>query len=168
MPQPGQAAAASIAPQVAQKFPLAALPQRGQVEGVKPSPVTGRHAGSHRAPHIAEYSPPRDALRWRLPPAHATLFQSSFRVPMTTPSSDTIDLSNADHMGDLARGGTTWSVHLETRQDDPVTGGRVHFVAGDVRRSSAWIFREWSAQEVRARFVEFSPLELWRLLESLS
>lgn len=87
---------------------------------------------------------------------------------MTTPSSDTIDLSNADHMGDLARGGTTWSVHLETRQDGPVTGGRVHFVAGDVRRSSVWIFREWSVPDVKARFAEFSPLELWRLLESLS
>ena len=87
---------------------------------------------------------------------------------MTTPPSDTIDLSNAEHMGDLARGGTTWSVHLETRQDGPVTAGRVHFVAGDVRRSSAWIFREWSAADVRSRFTEFSPLELWRLLESLS
>lgn len=87
---------------------------------------------------------------------------------MTTPSSDTIDLSNADHMGDLARGGTTWSVHLETRQDGPVAAGRVHFVAGDVRRSSAWIFREWSVLDVKARFAEFSPLELWRLLESLS
>jgi hypothetical protein len=87
---------------------------------------------------------------------------------MTSPSPDTIDLSSADHMGDLARGGTNWSVHLETRQDGPVTAGRVHFVAGDVRRSSAWIFREWTAQDVKARFAEFSPLELWRLLESLS
>jgi hypothetical protein len=87
---------------------------------------------------------------------------------MTSPSPDTIDLSSADHMGDLARGGTNWSVHLETRQDGPVTTGRVHFVAGDVRRSSAWIFREWTVPDVRARFAEFSPLELWRLLESLS
>lgn len=87
---------------------------------------------------------------------------------MTTPPSDTIDLSNADHMGDLARGGTTWSVHLETRQDGPVIAGRAHFVAGDVRRSSSWIFREWSVPDVKARFAEFSPLELWRLLESLS
>jgi hypothetical protein len=79
-----------------------------------------------------------------------------------------IDLSSADHMGDLARGGTNWSVHLETRQDGPVTAGRVHFVAGDVRRSSAWIFREWTVPDVKARFAEFSPLELWRLLESLS
>ena len=91
-----------------------------------------------------------------------------FGMPMTSPSPDTIDLSSADHMGDLARGGTNWSVHLETRQDGPVTAGRVHFVAGDVRRSSAWIFREWTVPDVRARFAEFSPLELWRLLESLS
>lgn len=89
-------------------------------------------------------------------------------VPMPTPPADTIDLSNADHMGDLARGGTTWSVHLETRQDGPLAVGRVHFVAADVRRSSAWIFREWKVPEVKARFAEFSPLELWRLLESLS
>ncbi len=87
---------------------------------------------------------------------------------MTTPPPDTIDLTNAAHMGDLARGGTTWSVYLEARQDGPVTAGRVHFVAGEVRRSSAWIFREWTAQDVRARFAEFSALELWRLLESLS
>lgn len=87
---------------------------------------------------------------------------------MTTPPSDTIDLSNAAHVGDLARGGTSWSVYLETRQDGPITTGRVHFVAGDVRRSSAWIFREWTAQDVRTRFAEFSALELWRLLESLS
>jgi hypothetical protein len=89
-------------------------------------------------------------------------------MPMTSPLPDTIDLSSADHMGDLARGGTTWSVHLETRQDGPITAGRVHFVAGDVRRSSAWIFREWTVQDVKTRFAEFSPLELWRLLESLS
>jgi hypothetical protein len=87
---------------------------------------------------------------------------------MNTPPADTIDLANADHMGDLARGGTNWSVHLETRQDGPVTAGRVHFVAGEVRRSSSWIFREWTAQDVRTRFAEFSPLELLRLLESLS
>jgi hypothetical protein len=88
--------------------------------------------------------------------------------PMTTPTPDTIDLSNASHMGDLARGGTTWSVYLETRQDGPIAAGRVHFVAGDVRRSSSWIFREWTPQDVRTRFMEFSALELWRLLESLS
>lgn len=87
---------------------------------------------------------------------------------MTPPTSDTIDLSSADHMGDLARGGTNWSVHLETRQDGAIATGRVHFVASEVRRSSAWIFREWSVQDVKARFSEFSPLELWRLLESLS
>ena len=44
---------------------------------------------------------------------------------MTTPSPDTIDLSSASHMGDLARGGTTWSVYLETRQDGPITAGQL-------------------------------------------
>ncbi len=87
---------------------------------------------------------------------------------MTTPQPDSIDLSNANHMGDLARGGTTWAVHLESRQDGPVAMGRIHFVAAGVRRSSAWIFREWTVTDVKTRFSEFSPLELWRLLESLS
>jgi hypothetical protein len=87
---------------------------------------------------------------------------------MTTPQSDTIDLSAAVHMGDLARGGTNWSVFLESRQDGPLSSGRVHFVAGEVRRSSAWIFREWTDKDVQARFAEFSALELWRLLESLT
>ncbi len=89
-------------------------------------------------------------------------------MEMTTPQPDPVDLSNASHMGDLARGGTTWAVHLETRQDGPVATGRVHFIAGEVRRSSAWIFREWTVPDVKTRFAEFSPLELWRLLESLS
>lgn len=87
---------------------------------------------------------------------------------MTTPPGDTIDLSAAAHMGDLTRGGTTWSVYLESRQDGQLSTGRVHFAAGDVRRSSAWIFREWTAKDVQTRFSEFSALELWRLLESLT
>jgi len=72
---------------------------------------------------------------------------------MTTPPSDTIDLSAAA---------------LESRQDGQLSTGRVHFAAGDVRRSSAWIFREWTGKDVQARFSEFSALELWRLLESLT
>ena len=81
---------------------------------------------------------------------------------------DTIDLTSAAHMGDLARGGTTWSVYLETRQEGTTALGRVHFTAGEVRRSSAWIFREWTVPDVKMRFADFSALELWRLLESLS
>lgn len=87
---------------------------------------------------------------------------------MTPIPSDNIDLSHADHVGDLARGGTNWSVHLETRQDGDTAVGRVHFVANEIRRSSAWIFREWTVADIRTRFAEFSAIELWRLLESLT
>jgi hypothetical protein len=43
----------------------------------------------------------------------------------------------------------------------------VHFVEGSRRRSTGWIFREWTEQGIIARFNDFSPLELWKILESL-
>lgn len=78
------------------------------------------------------------------------------------------------HMGDLARSDRSWSVYLETRLD-PLGGmrgrtclmGRLHFVDGARRLSSAWIFVGDSDQEIVSRFNEFSPIELWRLAESL-
>jgi hypothetical protein len=72
-------------------------------------------------------------------------------------------------MGELARGEARWDVYLEV-QPDPENGqvrGRLHFVAGERHRSSAWIFLEWTEKEVRERFDEFSPNELWSLVESL-
>jgi hypothetical protein len=72
------------------------------------------------------------------------------------------------HMGDLSRGGTNWKVLLETRPRGQLVSGRIHFVAESVIRSTAWIFLEWSEQEAANRFNEFSPIELWKILESLS
>jgi hypothetical protein len=78
------------------------------------------------------------------------------------------------HLGDLARSDRSWSVYLETRLD-PAGGlrgracltGRLHFVDGPRRLSTAWIFVGDSDQEIVSRFNEFSPSELWRLAESL-
>lgn len=74
----------------------------------------------------------------------------------------------ARHLGDLARSQLRWSVYIETRQDGPLAQGRLHFVEGSRRRTSGWIFREWTEQDILERFNEFSPVELWRILESIS
>jgi hypothetical protein len=73
----------------------------------------------------------------------------------------------ARHLGDLGRADARWQVYLETRSQGQTVAGRVHFVQGDLIRSSAWILLEWSEQDVLHRFNEFSAVELWRLLESL-
>jgi hypothetical protein len=82
----------------------------------------------------------------------------------------------ARHLGDLARGDQRWQVYLETRPVDPSpagppkrspVAGRLHFVAHDRVRRTAWIFLEWSDAELMARFQEFSASELWRMVESL-
>lgn len=75
----------------------------------------------------------------------------------------------AHAMGQLQRGEVRWDVYLEMLPDPegrPVRG-RLHFIAGDRHRQSAWLFVEWSERELRERFNEFSPIELWSLLESL-
>jgi len=74
----------------------------------------------------------------------------------------------ARHLGDLARNQVRWSVYLETRQEGGVAAGRVHFVEGARRRSTGWIFREFTERQIIERFNEFSPLELWKILDSLS
>ncbi|HXE58798.1 MAG TPA: hypothetical protein VNK43_12420 [Gemmatimonadales bacterium] len=73
----------------------------------------------------------------------------------------------ARHMGDLVRGEARWSVYLETKADGNTAIGRLHFYDGSRRRSSAWIFREWTEPEILERFNGFSPVQLWDLLESL-
>ena len=45
--------------------------------------------------------------------------------------------------------------------------GRLHFVDGTTFRTSGWIFLGWNEREVTDRFNEFSPVELWCLVESL-
>ena len=77
---------------------------------------------------------------------------------------------HATHMGHLKRGDQGWEVFLEIvgdQADKRLRRGRVHFVAGERHRESAWIFLEWSDREVIERFNEFSDVELWSLLESL-
>lgn len=72
------------------------------------------------------------------------------------------------HMGDLTRGGVNWQVFLETRPKGELVSGRIHFVSDLGTRSTAWIFLEWSDQDAVRRFNEFSPVELWKILESLN
>lgn len=78
------------------------------------------------------------------------------------------------HLGDLARGDARWQVYLETRhragpeaRQQQMVEGRIHFVGIHSRRSTGWIFLEWSDAEVLARFNEFSPTELWKLVEGV-
>jgi hypothetical protein len=73
-------------------------------------------------------------------------------------------------MGQIARGDAPWEVYLELLgdvADKRLRRGRVHFVAGERHRESAWIFLEYTDRDVLERFSEFSAVELWSLLESL-
>jgi hypothetical protein len=74
----------------------------------------------------------------------------------------------ARHLGDLARNQVRWSVYLETRQEGGVAAGRVHFVEGTRHRCTGWIFREFTERQILERFNEFSPVELCKILDSLS
>ena len=77
---------------------------------------------------------------------------------------------HATHMGQLARSDLRWDVYLELMPDGSdkrLRRGRVHFVAGERHRESAWIFLEYADRDVLERFNEFSAVELWSLLESL-
>ena len=77
---------------------------------------------------------------------------------------------HATHMGQLNRSDQRWDVfleHIADTQDKHLRRGRVHFVAGERHRESAWIFVERSDREILDRFNEFSAIELWSLLESL-
>lgn len=87
--------------------------------------------------------------------------------PQLPPAAPIPDAPRARHLGDLARNDARWSVYLETLPRHDTVAGRIHFVSGGRRRTSAWIFLEWSEQEVTDRFNEFSPVELWKLLEGL-
>jgi hypothetical protein len=87
---------------------------------------------------------------------------------METTQTPVPDTPVGRHMGDLSRGGIDWKVLLETRPRGELISGRIHFVSDDSVRSTSWIFLEWSDQETANRFNEFSPHELWKILESLS
>ena len=77
------------------------------------------------------------------------------------------DAPSARHLGDLARNQVRWSVYLETRTEGNMAQGRVHFLEGSRRRATGWVFREWTEKDIHERFAEFSPIELWKILESL-
>jgi len=77
------------------------------------------------------------------------------------------DAPSARHLGDLARSDVSWGVYLETRHHGDTVAGRLHFLSDAAVRTTGWIFLEWSEQEIINRFNDFSPLELWRVLESL-
>jgi hypothetical protein len=76
----------------------------------------------------------------------------------------------AKHMGELKRGDERWEVYVEMQAADVGGGavrGRVHFVSGERRRTTGWIFLEWSEREIQERFGEFSAVELWHFVQSL-
>lgn len=75
----------------------------------------------------------------------------------------------ARQMGELARGESRWDVLLETVRDPSVEAlrGRIHFISGNIHRLSGWIFLEWVEKDIETRFGEFSPQELWNLLDAL-
>lgn len=76
----------------------------------------------------------------------------------------------ARQMGELVRGDSRWDVLIEFARDEEVGAlrGRIHFVSGNIHRLSGWIFLEWAAKDIEARFAEFSAQELWNLLDSLA
>ncbi len=75
----------------------------------------------------------------------------------------------ARQLGELLRGEHRWDVLLELARDEEIGAlrGRIHFVSGVQHRICGWIFLEWSAKDIEARFNEFSAQELWNLLDSL-
>ena len=77
------------------------------------------------------------------------------------------DAPTARHLGDLARSQVRWSGYLETRQDGELVQGRIHFIDGSRRCVTGWMFREWTAADILDRFNDFSPIELWKLLDSI-
>ena len=89
-------------------------------------------------------------------------------VSPTPPTPATIpDVPAARHLGDLARSDARWSVYLEVRPQGTLAAGRIHFIEGGKRRQTGWIFLERNEGDVLNRFNEFSPIELWRIVESL-
>lgn len=74
------------------------------------------------------------------------------------------------HMGELRRGDDRWEVYLEFQPDASVGAvrGRLHFVGRERHHETGWIFLELGEGEIRERFGEFSAVELWHFLESLS
>jgi hypothetical protein len=79
-------------------------------------------------------------------------------------------MQKALHLGQLARGGARWEVYLQAEPHPEVGAirGRLHFLAEDRHRVTAWIFLEWTDKEVVDRARQFSAVELWTFLEGLA
>jgi hypothetical protein len=75
----------------------------------------------------------------------------------------------AKHMGELKRGDERWDVYIEMQPDTEVgaTRGRVHFVNGERRRTTSWIFLERTERDIQERFGEFSAVELWHFVQAI-
>src|SRR3954466_16365968 len=73
------------------------------------------------------------------------------------------------HMGELKRGEQRWDVYLEGQSDSALGAvrGRLHFVCGQLHKTTGWIFLEWQEKDIQERFEEFSPVELLHFVESL-
>ncbi len=87
--------------------------------------------------------------------------------PQQPPPVPAPEVPTARHLGDLVKSETRWSVFLETRLVGTLAQGRLHFVEGPRTKSTGWIFREWTEQDIIQRFNEFGAVELLKILESL-
>jgi len=88
--------------------------------------------------------------------------------PKIPPISPLPDAPSARHLGDIARSDARWSVYFEAQQRGNTMAGRVHFLSGTRRRATGWIFIDWTERGLLERFNEFTPVELWKILESLA
>src|SRR5437762_402907 len=68
--------------------------------------------------------------------------------------------------GSPTRHPAAWAPGAPAGRVGPVRG-RLHFMSGERRRTSSWIFLEWSEREIQDRFGEFSAVELWHFVEAL-
>src|SRR5947208_13997042 len=75
----------------------------------------------------------------------------------------------AKHMGELKRGDERWDVFIEMQPDaeEGAVRERVHFVNGERRRTTSWIFLELSEREIQDRFGHFSSVEPWHFAAAL-
>lgn len=114
--------------------------------------------------------PRRGLLAWLTPGDYSSRMAPAASTPSDPKRFDPpLSAIKARQMGELARGDDRWDVVLESARDPDLQAlrGRIHFVAGRQHRLSGWIFLEWAEKDIEVRFGEFSPQELWNLLDSL-
>jgi hypothetical protein len=111
----------------------------------------------------------RAAVLLTLSTKHPGYPKSTLTTPLPDPQIPLFPGVGSKLMGELRRGTKSWDVFLECEGDraNGVTRGRLHFVSGGRTVTSAWIFLEWTARDVEARFHEFGAAELWGLVEGI-